>query len=720
MIEERNKIIVLGTIFFIIGFLITIIAPAVAPTQPYQPRSITMINPATIYRTVTYTEKTGGGVYSYSELIDKIMSQAKFFATGVTALPAAMTAVSEAIPLVTPVSAVSSSGDRGVYPEVSSLGYGKTFSKTNVQVEGVDEQDIVKTNGEIIVVTKPDRKNIAVINVSSDQVASYIKIDQDYVVRGLYLVNNTLVIISSQQIYRILVYPSPPIIEKTRIYIYDLSDLSRPVEISHIDIDGGFSGSRLVNSYLYIVTNMPSFSFSGGNISPVIPSVNGSPIPLSNIIDTGLYLNFVNILTYDLVKNRFDVKTVTGGFVEWIYMKPDKLYLVWRDPLVYIDVIYRLIDQLYMNRLISEENLTEIMNMIKKGDLMAAHVIINNIINSIPRDKLSILKNISTEVVDKTIFNVFNIDGLNITWSGSFRVAGHILDQFAMEEFENKGSRYIIVATTVSKIVVEPLIYPIITLPVVITETYCNVSYCGNATTTPMITSREYVQNISRVMITFIPRVSEAYNNVYIVDEKLRIVSVIEGLAPGERIYAARLLKNIFYLVTFRNVDPLYAIDISDPYKPVVLGFLKTPGFSEYLHPISNDLLLGVGLETSLGRSLKISLYDISDPKNLKISSEILLQGGSSPVLNDHHAFTLDSRHNLVIIPGYAMINGSPATVFIIKYNIDQKKIELIKHLYIVGASRSLYIDDKLYIIGSDIIMILKLPSLEELKTINY
>jgi len=720
MIEERNKIIILGTIFFIIGFLITIIASAVAPTQSYQTRSITMINPATIYKTITYTEKTGGGVYSYSELIDKIMSQAKFFATGAAALPLAMTAVSEAIPLVTPLSAVSSSGDRGVYPGVSSLGYGKTFSKTNVQVEGVDEQDIVKTNGEIIVVTKPDRKNIAVINASSEQVASYIKIDQDYVVRGLYLVNNTLVIISSQQISVILVYPPPPIIEKTRIYIYDLSDLSRPVEISHIDIDGGFSGSRLVNSYLYIVTNMPSFRFSGGNISPVIPSVNGSPIPLSNIIDTGLYLNFVNILTYDLVKNRFDVKTVTGGFVEWIYMKPDKLYLVWRDPLVYIDVIYRLIDQLYINRLISEDNLTEIMNMIKKGDLMEAHVIINNIINSIPRDKLSILKNISTEVVDKTIFNVFNIDGLNIVWSGSFRVAGHILDQFAMEEFENKGARYIIVATTVSKIVVEPLIYPIITLPVVITETYCNISYCVNATTTPMITSREYVQNISRVMITFIPRVSEAYNNVYIVDEKLRIVSVIEGLAPGERIYAARLLKNIFYLVTFRNVDPLYAIDISDPYKPVVLGFLKTPGFSEYLHPISNDLLLGVGLETSLGRSLKISLYDISDPKNLKISSEILLQGGSSPVLNDHHAFTLDSRHNLVIIPGYAMINSSPATVFIIKYSIDQKKIELIKSLYIVGASRSLYIDDKLYIIGSDIIMILKLPSLEELKTINY
>jgi len=716
MIEERNKIIILGTIFFIIGFLITIIAPAIAPTQPYQTRSITMINPATIYKTITYTEKTGGGVYSYSELIDKIMSQAKFFATGVTALPLAMTAVSEAIPLVTPLSAVSSSGDRGVY----QISYEKTFSKTNVQVEGVDEQDIVKTNGEIIVVTKPDRKNIAVINASSDQVASYIKIDQDFIVRGLYLVNNTLVIISSQQIYRILVYPPPPIIEKTRIYIYDLSDPSRPVEISHIDIDGGFSGSRLVNNYLYIVTNMPSFRFSGGNISPVIPSVNESPIPLSNIIDTGLYLNFVNILTYDLAKNRFDVKTVTGGFVEWIYMKPDKLYLVWRDPLVYIDVIYRLIDQLYMNRLISEENLTEIMNMIKKGDLMAAHVIINNIINSIPGDKLSILKNISTEVVDKTIFNVFNIDGLNITWSGSFRVAGHILDQFAMEEFENKGSRYIIVATTVSKIVVEPLIYPIITLPVVITETYCNASYCGNATTTRIITSRENVQNISRVMITFLPRVSEAYNNVYIVDERLRIVSVIEGLAPGERIYAARLLKNVFYLVTFRNVDPLYAIDISDPYKPVVLGFLKTPGFSEYLHPISNDLLLGVGLETSLGRSLKISLYDISDPKNLKISSEILLQGGSSPVLNDHHAFTLDSRHNLVIIPGYAIVDNSSATVFIIKYNIDQKKIELIKSIYIVGASRSLYIDDKLYIIGSDIIMILKLPSLEELKTINY
>jgi len=127
-------------------------------------------------------------------------------------------------------------------------------------------------------------------------------------------------------------------------------------------------------------------------------------------------------------------------------------------------------------------------------------------------------------------------------------------------------------------------------------------------------------------------------------------IGSVWGLGEGERIFSVRFMGPDAYVVTFRQIDPLYALDLSDPSDPQVLGELKIPGFSSYLHPVGEDLLLGVGQDASLeGRveGLQVSLFDVSDPTDpIRVAHLRPLEVDGlepeyswSPVENDHRAF---------------------------------------------------------------------------------
>jgi len=113
-------------------------------------------------------------------------------------------------------------------------------------------------------------------------------------------------------------------------------------------------------------------------------------------------------------------------------------------------------------------------------------------------------------------------------------------------------------------------------------------------------------------------------NNVYILDVDLNIVGKLENLAPKESIYSARFMGDRCYLVTFRKIDPLFVIDLKNPYDPEVLGQLKITGYSDYLHPYDENHVIGVGKETvaadwgdfSWYQGVKISLFDVSNVSN--------------------------------------------------------------------------------------------------------
>jgi hypothetical protein len=223
-------------------------------------------------------------------------------------------------------------------------------------------------------------------------------------------------------------------------------------------------------------------------------------------------------------------------------------------------------------------------------------------------------------------------------------------------------------------------------------------------------------------------------NNVYVLDQvaqKLEIVGKLEGLAPGERIFSTRFQGDYGFVVTFRQVDPLFTIDLRDPKNPKVAGELKIPGFSEYLQVIEQNgrkLLLGVGRDADpvTGRQgeLKISLFDVTDPtKPIEIDSYRFTGfGTSSDALWDNRAITYVPEQKLLAIPTQQYQNlGVDAKLTV--FNIDAVKgidrIGEVSH----GSdwiNRSVSIRNDLYAVSGQRVSVYGLPGLNQLDDLSW
>ena len=167
---------------------------------------------------------------------------------------------------------------------------------------------------------------------------------------------------------------------------------------------------------------------------------------------------------------------------------------------------------------------------------------------------------------------------------------------------------------------------------------------------------------------------------VYVLDKDMKIVGHLENIAPGEDMKAARFMGNTLYLVTFFQTDPLFVVDITDPTAPAVRGELKIPGFSSYLHPIGNGLVIGVGEGGSMNGtdgSAKVSLFDVSDPYN---PSELDSYVVPDAYFNaSHKAFmTIDSDTFALCLTKYGYHNNEYIEeAEIVAFDIEDKKIKL-------------------------------------------
>jgi len=158
-------------------------------------------------------------------------------------------------------------------------------------------------------------------------------------------------------------------------------------------------------------------------------------------------------------------------------------------------------------------------------------------------------------------------------------------------------------------------------------------------------------------------------NTLYILDENLKELSRIEGLAEEERVYSARFMGNTGYFVTFRQTDPLFSVDLSDPSNPKILGELKIPGFSEYLHPYGEGQLLGIGMDVdesgTVTNGVKISMFDISDPTDVKEFQKYVMEGAySTDVAYNYKAAFVDVEKNMIGFTVY----GEMAEYYIFSY----------------------------------------------------
>lgn len=227
------------------------------------------------------------------------------------------------------------------------------------------------------------------------------------------------------------------------------------------------------------------------------------------------------------------------------------------------------------------------------------------------------------EPVETTIYK-FNVDGQSLQFAGQTTLEGRILNQFSMDEY--KG--YLRVASTK-----------------------------GNARG----------QN------------ANSENSIIIYDGSLNKVGEISGLAKGERIYSARFMEDKAYVVTFKETDPLFTFDLSNPKAPKLLGELKIPGFSTYLHPIGENHLLGLGYDTKLVTEvqgtepfirrlgLKLSLFDVTDISNpIEQDVEYIGKEGTySLAIDDHHAFFIHKDNSLYGFPVTLYDYSNPAAPFL-------------------------------------------------------
>ena len=146
-------------------------------------------------------------------------------------------------------------------------------------------------------------------------------------------------------------------------------------------------------------------------------------------------------------------------------------------------------------------------------------------------------------------------------------------------------------------------------------------------------------------------------SGVYVLEQsrnRLREIGKVEGLGKGERIYAVRFVGTLGYVVTFRQTDPLYTVDVSDPAKPRVRGELKITGYSAYLHPAGGDKLIGIGQEaTGEGRvtGTQVSLFSIADADKPTRLARYYLSGANSEAEFDPHAFLYWPADGLLVVP---------------------------------------------------------------------
>ena len=199
-------------------------------------------------------------------------------------------------------------------------------------------------------------------------------------------------------------------------------------------------------------------------------------------------------------------------------------------------------------------------------------------------------------------------------------------------------------------------------------------------------------------------------NMVTILDKKLDKISSIENLAKGESIYSARFLGESGYFVTYEQVDPLFSVDLSNPEKPKILGKLKIPGFSEYLHFYGENQLLGIGMstdeESGMSEGVKVTMFDISDRADVKEEATLVLDDlYGTNVGYDYKSVLADAGKNRIGFSGYSQ-NGE--TYCLLTYNENDKKFETILKEEVNGNTsqgiRGIYIQDTLYVISGNII----------------
>ncbi|MDR2587613.1 MAG: beta-propeller domain-containing protein [Coriobacteriales bacterium] len=578
------------------------------------------------------------------------------------------------VPTVTPTA--TEEADTAAAPEAvapgTSVAADSDYSETNTQVKGIDEADIVKTDGTHIyaltqnelAIFKADGPNT--VEVSRTQLASQTDYSTGSSPREMYLVDDMLTVVIDYYHYGTVDEPyledasssssssegaaegdaatsqiAPAVSEETletRLAFYDVSDPTAPTLITQFAQSGNYRNSRVYDGTLYLISSYYLYagmdSEDPGSFVPLIGEGEARAciaVEDIRIMPEVQQPHYTIITSYDIVgQERLDQKTVLGE-AGTVYMSYDNLYLA---SSIYTDEVSNLYeDSVYTIEEHTTKNSTQIIRVgVAAGALDVA----------------------AQCVIDGMLLNQFSLD----EYEGNLRIALTL---------NNSGYRIL----------------------------------------------RDISHNVESYQYDF--ENPPQTNALYVLSPSLTVLGAIEGLAEDERIYSVRFTGSVGYMVTYRQMDPLFALDLSDPANPQVLSELKIPGFSAYLHPFGEGRLLGLGYDADGARTdgMKLSMFDVSDPFAVSELYAESAEAYDSEALYNHKAVLADAERNIIGFYGYGDSGGGRYYVY--RYD-DAGGFELRGALTLSTEYgyeiRGLFIGEYLYVLSGDALDVFALEDL--------
>ena len=522
---------------------------------------------------------------------------------------------------------------------------GLDYSETNVQVKGVDEADIVKTDGSYIYYIAGNQLNILKPDGASTKLVSSTSLSSDDSWWGynseMFLLGSRLMIIT-QSYSTIWINDAnsnyQTNIDQTSAVIYDISNPAKPVQVVSLGQSGNYVSSRMIGDYVYLVTSQ--YIYNPVKDTPVtyIPSTSDG-VESKLLQPTDLYVGgnpqnaaytVIGSINLKSGANFTSAKAVFGGTSE-VYANADHLLLAF-------------------GRYDSE-------TLPIAPDKDGKNVQITN-------------SSSSTDLV------LLGLSEGQITKLASGNVPGNLLNQFAMDEYKNVIRIVTTLDSSVQRIYTDGV------------DTY------------------EY-DNTSA-------------NALYTLDLNLKVLGKIENLAKDEYVKSVRFDGDIGYFVTFRQVDPLFAVDLANAASPRILDTLKIPGFSEYLHVFKDNLLLGIGYNadetTGQMQGVKLSMFDTADKANVKEVATEKVNASWTAVGSNHKAILVDAEKNLIAFP-------ADSAYFIYRYTADNgftlaARVSMTADLSSWNL-RGLFIGDYFYVLGDSGVTVISLSDFTVLTTVK-
>ena len=510
------------------------------------------------------------------------------------------------------------------------------YSQTNVQVEGVDEADVIKTDGNYIY--KIGSNGIVILSADPLSIVSTIEFENDPI--ELYVDGDILTAIAYKYNYRTprmepyldsgMDYYEPYIYTPpaTVCLVYDITNRANPKLQRSFEVEGNYLTSRRINDIVYMVTNQYVYCDDDGYYpTPICKDSATGESEYKIPLETLCYLPNFSDASYTVITSIDTANSKKIAETETYLGAGSNAYVS--------------MDNLYLSSTKYDQNYRE-----------------------------------STQIYK------FALSNGDVQYLSRAAVPGNILNQFSMDEYHGNFR--------------------------VVTTEYLYDSWLWS---------------------------SDTRNNLFIFDEDMQQRGSIVGLAPGERIYSARFVGNRGYMVTFKQVDPLFVMDLEDIDNPTVLGYLKIPGYSDYLHPVDDDHIIGFGMDTTesgdtaLMQGFKMALFDISDVHNPKQKFVEIIggRGTYSELLYNHKALMYSAEKNLLAFPisvtevtdGLRYGNHVFEGAYVYKFSTDTG-FDLQAKLEGNGISRILYAGNRLFTSSYDMVKAYTLDSFDLLKSVKH